>query len=116
MSLAGIYNITADRGATFTRTITLLEQNGTPQNLTGYTAKMDVRETYDSNAVALQLSTTNNRITIDGTNGKISLNVAADNMALAPFQYVYDLEVTSSAGVVDRVVMGTFTVRPEVTR
>jgi hypothetical protein len=30
--------------------------------------------------------------------------------------YVYDLELVSGAGVVTRLVMGTFTVRREVTR
>ena len=116
-SPAGIYDIIADQGSTFSRRITWKDSTGTPINLTGYTAKMQVRETVDSSTVLLELSTTNSRITLGGAAGTIDLTASATVMtALAYGQFVYDLELTSAGGVVTRVVQGSFTVPGEVTR
>lgn len=116
-SPAGVYDIVADQGSTFSRRITWKNSAGTPIDLTGYTAKMQVRETVDSATVLLELSTTNSRITLGGVAGTIDLTASATVMAaLAWGQYVYDLELTSAGGVVTRVVMGSFTVSGEVTR
>ena len=46
----GIYNITCPQGATFSRRFTY-SIGGTAVNLTGYTAAMQVRESYDEDAV-----------------------------------------------------------------
>ena len=62
-------------------------------------------------------SSENSRITLGGVAGTISLLVDASTMAaLTANQYVYDLELISSAGIVTRLVQGTFIVDPEVTR
>ena len=111
---AGTYNITADQGATFTRTITWTDGTN-PINLTGYTARMQVRATIDSTTVALELTTSNGRISLGGSAGTVTLTVPAATMTLDG-QYVYDLELISGSGVVTRLVQGTFTVRAEVTR
>lgn len=116
MSTAGIYNITADQGATFDRVITWKDSNGNAVNLTGYTAKSQIRTTYDSSTIVLEMSTANGRITLGGVLGTITINVAAANMNFSGGQYVYDLELTSAGGTVTRLVMGTFTLRDEVTK
>lgn len=115
-SLAGTYNITADQGATFTRTLTWRDANDALVNLTGYTARMQVRPTIASNSVALELTTENGRITLGGALGTIALNVPATAMDdLVAGSYSYDLELVNGATVV-RLVMGSFVVRAEVTR
>lgn len=116
MSVAGTYNMIVDQGSTFTRSITYNDSAGNPINLTGYTAKMQVRETIDSATVVLELSTTNGRIALGGVAGTISLTVPAANMNFASGQYAYDLELTSAGGVVTRIIMGSFVCRGEVTR
>jgi hypothetical protein len=114
--LAGTYNIIADQGATFGRTITWTDTNGIPVNLTAYTARMQVRPIVSSDVVALELTTENGRITLGGSNGIITLTVPASVMDdVVAGAYAYDLEMVTGSTVV-RLLMGSFTVRAEVTR
>jgi hypothetical protein len=116
-ALSGTYNITCDQGATFKRTITWTNQARTPYNLTGYTARMQVRSTVEASEVLLELTTVNNRIVLGGAAGTIELIVAANvTTALTPGLYVYDLELVSGGGEVTRLIEGNFNVKAEVTR
>ena len=114
---AGIYNIVADQGATFTRQLTWKDTAGSAVNLTGYTARMQLRSAVDATGAAvLELTTGNNRIVLGGTAGTINLTVAATAMAAVEADtYVYDLELVDGS-VVTRLVQGTFELRGEVTR
>lgn len=115
---AGLYNIIADQGATLSRTVTWKDSAKNPINITGYTARMHVRELVTSASTVLELTTENNRITLGGTAGTITLTVSASTMAgLTAGKYVYDLELVAPVtGVVSRIIQGNFVVRPEVTR
>jgi hypothetical protein len=114
--LAGIYNILADQGATFGRTITWKDADGDPVNVAGYTARMQVRSTAADATVVLELSTTDGRITLGGVLGTITLTVPATAMAAVEAgAYAYDLEMVNGSDVT-RLLMGSFTVRAEVTR
>ena len=115
-SPAGIYNIVADQGATFQRTITWQDSNGTPINLTGYTARMQVRRRPSDGEALVSLTTENGRITLGGSAGTIALNCPASEMDFVDGKWAYDLEVQSASGVVTRIVMGSFLLRAEVTR
>jgi hypothetical protein len=116
-AISGSYNITCDQGATFKRTITWTNQARVPYNLTGYTARMQVRSTAASSTIVLELTTANSRITLGGTAGTVNLLVAADvTAALTPGLYVYDLELVSGGGEVTRLIEGNFNVKAEVTR
>jgi hypothetical protein len=111
----GTYNITCPQGATFDKTFTI-SISGTPKNLTGYTAAMQVRETYDSTSTILSL-TSGTGITLGGTAGTIALLVSSTATAsLTEGFYQYDLEITSGGGVTDRLLQGKFVVTPQVTR
>lgn len=115
--IAGTYNITCQQGATLKRTLTWLEPNKNPINVTGYTARMQVRATVDASSTILELTTANNRITLGGITGAIDLLVPATTTAnLTPGLYVYDLEMVSGGGEVSRIVEGNFVVKAEVTR
>lgn len=111
---AATYNIICDQGATFQRQLTWKDSAGTPVNLTGYTARMQVRPTVDSTTLTLELTTTNSRITLGGSAGTIDLAVAATDMTMTG-EFVYDLELVTGT-TVTRLVQGYFTVRAEVTR
>lgn len=114
---AGIYNIVADQGATLSRVITWRDSAKNPYNITGYTARMQVRSAVESSTVVLELTTANSRISLGGTNGQVTLTVSATTMTgIAAGKYVYDLELVSGTGVVTRLVQGNFVVRGEVTR
>lgn len=115
--MAAKYDIVCDQGATFSRIFTWQDAAANPVNLTGYTARMQVRDEADSSTAALSLTTENSRITLGGTAGTITLLVSAtDTAAVVAGEYVYDLEIVSGAGTVTRLIQGCFTVDAEVTR
>jgi hypothetical protein len=115
--ISGLYNITCDQGATLKRIITWTNQARTPYNLTGFTARMQVRSTASSTDVILELTTANSRIVLGGAAGTVELIVAADvTTRLTPGLYVYDLELVSGGGEVTRLIEGNFNVKAEVTR
>jgi len=116
MATAGTYNFVMDQGATFTLQMVYQNGAGVPINLTGYTAKMQLRLKYGApDPAALTLTTENGGLTINGPTGTISI-LATDEQTLAldPALYVYDLDIISG-GTIERLVMGQVTVRAEVT-
>ncbi|NBW20449.1 MAG: hypothetical protein EBR82_72020 [Caulobacteraceae bacterium] len=110
------------QGATFSQT--LFYENGTPSvpvNLTGYSAKMQIRSKPESKAVILELSTSNGRITLgtsgDYSTGAINLFISATdtgNLSICD-KAVYDLELTVGS-VVTRILQGNVIISPQVTR
>jgi hypothetical protein len=115
MQAPGTLNLTCYQGATFDYLLTWTI-SGTAVNLTTYSARMQVRTTYDATAVALSL-TNGSGITLGGTAGTIYIEAnPTTTAAIAAGQYVYDLELVTSGSAVTRLVEGTFTVDPEVTR
>jgi len=116
-SISGVYNISCDQGATFSRVITWTDSARSPYNITGYTARMHVRPNVTANTTAITLTTENGRIALGGTAGTVTLTIAATDTAnLTAGLYVYDLELVSSANVVTRLIEGNFNVKAEVTR
>lgn len=114
MTNPGTYNIIAYQGATFDVTATY-SIGGTAIDLDGYTAAMQIRESFDSTDPIISL-TNGSGITLGGTAGTININISASTMGSAEAgQYVYDLELTSGA-VVTRLLQGTFEIEPEVTK
>jgi hypothetical protein len=87
-----------------------------PVNLTGYTAKMQMRSNASDSKAVLTLQT-GSGITITGATGTIALHAtAAQTSAIVAGYYVYDLEITSGAGIVTRLIQGQIQVSPAVTR
>jgi len=117
MALGNTFNITINQGATFELTVTWKDSAGTAINLTDYSARMQVRETYSSTSSVLSL-TDGSGITLGGSAGTIAIVISATTTAAltAPFSGVYDLELVSAGGVVTRLLQGAATVSPEVTR
>jgi hypothetical protein len=117
MSIApGILNLTFSQGATWKLAMTYTNAEAEPIDLTSYTARMQARPSYESAQVVLNL-TAGTGITLGGTAGTIDLLVPATTTAtIGAAQYVYDLEIESPSGEVSRVVQGTLSVTPEVTR
>lgn len=114
MQAPGYLNLICYQGATFDYLLTW-KTSGTAVDLTGYTARMQVREDFTSSTAVLSL-TNGSGITLGGTAGTILLATSAGTTAaLAAGDYVYDLELVNS-NIVTRLVQGKFTVDPEVTR
>jgi hypothetical protein len=114
--IPGKYNIICPQGSTFSQQLTY-SIDATPINLTGYTARMQVREKHTSTKKDLTLTTENGGITLGGAAGTIHLDISATTTAaLHAKEYVYDLELVSSSNLVMRLIEGKFIVTPEVTR
>ena len=113
--MAGSYNLEIEAGASFNRTLTWTS-NGTAVNLTGSSARMMVRTSYSDSNTTLSLITPSACLSIsNATGGVISLALDAATTANL-VNGVYDLEVLFSGGAVRRLLSGTLTVSPEVTR
>jgi hypothetical protein len=109
---AGTYNFTFEQGATFSRQLTV-QDNGAAMNLTGYSARMQLRSSVESTTVALTVT-----CSITGpSDGIVTVsNTAAETMSVDAGIYVYDLEIESGTGVVTRLMQGTATITANVTR
>lgn len=113
---AGIYNFICEQGATFTRVINATDGAGDPIDLTGYTARMQVRRDIDATAILIELTTENGRITLGGESGTITLSIDAEDTSAIPRPGIYDLELESDTGTVIRLLKGIFDLDPEATR
>jgi len=114
----GKYNLYLYRGATFTRIITWKDKTGTLIDLTGFTARLHMRETVDAATPFLTLTTENGGIALGGIAGTIALLATATaTAAITAMEGVYDLELIASDGVtIMRLIEGMVFVVPEVTR
>ena len=112
---AGEYDIICEQGATFSRTLTVEDSSGVVRNLSSFSGKMQVRKRVSSTDTLVELSTTNGKMTLNAS-GEISLSLTATETAAIASSGVYDLEITSAGGAVERVVEGDFNLIPEVTR
>lgn len=114
MQQPGWLDLDCYQGASFDYTLTW-KTNGTAVNLTGYSARMQVRQTADATATVLSISN-GSGITLGGTAGTVLLEASATTTAaLTAGQYVYDLELVSGS-YVTRLVEGNFVIYSEVTR
>lgn len=116
MSYPATYRIEARQGQTFRRIFTW-KIDGSPVNLTGSTARMEVRTKPSASSVVL---TATPFITLGGAAGTVDINIPANTLAaIAPrsgnSSYVYDLEIVTG-GTVTTLLAGKFIVEPEVTR
>lgn len=112
---AGNYKMLCEQGATFSLVITWKDAAGANVNMTGFTAKMQVRKSKTSDDDVMTLSTANGGIEL-GANGQIVLLAdATETAALKEGQYVYDLEINTGSSVI-RLIEGAFVVNGEVTR
>ncbi len=116
---AGLYNIVADQGSTLSRIVYYKDPAKKPILFSGYTARMQVRPSYDSSNVILELTTENGGIELGQTDGSIALYVDDVVMVTIPEGiYVYDLELIAPSAdlFVYKILQGNFAVRSEVTR
>jgi hypothetical protein len=114
--IPGNHDITIPKGSTFTYPLTYKVSNS-PVNLTGYTARMQARQSHTSSSVVIELTTANSKISLGGTAGTITLSLTAgETAAITQSSLVYDLELVSGGGEVTRLLEGSLILTPEVTR
>lgn len=114
---AAIYNFELEQGTSLVKSVVWKDSAGVAVNLTGYSARMQVRESIDSDTVLLELSTANGTISLTESQGKVTLVFSPEDTSGEDWtRGKYDLELTSSSGFVTRLLKGKITLSKEVTR
>lgn len=120
--IAGEYNFNYDQGTTLTFLITYQDDQGTGIDLTGYTyagqIKQKITDTVSLADITVAAETP--------ATGIIRVTIPSDSLPNLKFTgatsfknrqvLVYDIEMTSPTGDVTRLLNGTISVSPEVTR
>jgi hypothetical protein len=116
--VAVTYNTVIDQGADWFINFTYKNPNGTPVDITGYTAALQIRTSPLAKTAVLSLTSPSNGIVITGATGLIECRAtAAQTTAITNGRYAYDIEITAPAtGIVTRLVQGTVEVSAQVTR
>lgn len=110
--MAQISNLFVDAGSQYTTIVTVKSANGTPLDLTNYTAKSQLRKSYQSSTAH-----NFNASILSAANGTVILQLtAAQSEAIPAGRWLYDVEITSPSGVKTRVVEGVVTVTPQITQ
>ena len=115
--MAVTYNTTIDQGADWFINFTYENPAGTPVNLTGATAALQIRTSPLAKTAVLTLtSAVGGGITITPLTGLIACQATfTQTTVITNGRYAYDLEITQN-GIVTRLVQGTIEVSPQVTR
>lgn len=118
MSAPAVVNLTIYQGATFRSLSTW--KSGTPSlpvDLTGCTARMQIRPTIASTTVYVTLTTENGGITLGDDAGTVAVFISDEDTAAFTWATgFYDLEIEFPSGDVRRLLAGKVKVSPEVTR
>lgn len=124
---AGRYDIVLEQGTTFDVPINYSSPTGEAIDLSGYSAKMQVREAPHTDVfVEFNSSLTSNGFIFmsgaaedreDSANGNIRIYMTSSNSSALPrFRGRYDLELSDGTGYTIRLLEGQFEVEPEITR
>jgi uncharacterized protein YfaP (DUF2135 family) len=112
------YPLKINQGSTFDKTVTW--KTGTPPvpvDLTGCTARGQIRSEISSAAVLVEMNTVNGRLILGGVDGTI--RILFEDELTETFSWdsgVYDIEIVFPDGTVQRKLAGAVSVSPEVTR
>ena len=108
------YNLVIDQNTTFNFQF-VIQNDGVPWNLTGYTGTMTVRPFVGASTTTIVASTANGRMVLDAALGRVTITISsALTGAISAARYSYDL-VLDSGTVITRILEGKFIVTGAVT-
>jgi hypothetical protein len=114
--MATSYNITGYQGDYIQLTLNLKDSNGAALNLNGFGVRGQVRASYGSPEIILDL----NPIITNNASGSIAININSYISADIPVNdHIYDIERYPSGiltGNSIKLMQGKFSILPEVTR
>lgn len=127
---AGVYDIQVEQGADWSISLIWKDDTGTPVNLTGYTARLQIRKAFKETSTKLDLTSAAGAIVLGGSAGTVMVNATAAQTSGISLDYqllfwkdgkqtqsmVYDLILTDSSSRVTRLLQGAAFIYPEVTR
>lgn len=117
------------RGDSFFQNLEWQDDAGNPIDLTGYSARMQIRRTKNSTDVILELTSAGytedasdppvpltSGIKLGGVDGTIGIVVMPVDAEIDTERNVYDVELTDTDGKVSTIVGGDYIVDQDVTR
>jgi len=107
-------NLLMDQGATFQAVVECTKENQTPFDLRGWSVRSVMKKTHKTDTIIATFTASH-----DGRGGKITLALtSAQTEDIDAGTYLYDVELYDTAipPSVTRIIEGTVTVTPEVTR
>jgi hypothetical protein len=117
---AAKHDVEIEQGSVFTLDLIYKDGDGVPIDLTGYRARMQMRQKFASpDPPLLDLTTENGAITLGGATGEIHVEAISElTAAIKVKRGVYDLELIPPSGedYAFRLIAGEVIVSPEVTR
>lgn len=125
MTAPATVSLTMYQGQDFVDTLAFynVDDSGakTPVDLTGFDAHMQTRTDVTDLLPVTDWSTATGEMVIDGPNGLLTFAVPAALNVLIPtnnefLSLVYDLILSTSAPIADRVIQGVINISPSVTR
>jgi hypothetical protein len=110
---AGTYNLVIDQGSDFALDL-VIKEGGSALNLANYSGRAQLRTSVDASSASATFTVT----VTNASNGALKMQLpAATSSGISAGQYVYDLEIyTSADSIVKRIMQGDVTITPEVTR
>ncbi len=119
--MADLYDIEMDQGASFDLEVQYTDPAGTAIDLTGYTARMQIRRNIadvepDTAPILALTSSPAAGLTLTTSTGTVAIAITDEQTQELDGTYVYDLEIESGPGKVTRLIEGTILLKPEVTR
>ena len=101
---AAEYNIYLDQGASWSKTLLLKKADGFSKDLTGYTAKAQIRDRIGDEDVIAEITTT---FVPPRKNGELVISLTHEETAeFEFFDAVWDLFITSPDGVKSKLLKG----------
>ena len=109
---AGIYNLSIEQGSSWQLQMDVDATKGSDLDITGYSfASKLAKSHYDDYPVSMTSTIVN---TATGT-FRLTLTPSQTALLDPSYEYIYDVEMTSPAGVVTRLIQGRATISAGVT-
>lgn len=109
------YDMRINQGETWSIAFPVLDANGIPLTVNGWTARAQVRQYTTSPGTLFEWSTAIGNATVAGTTVTLRLT-PADTATWFWGSALYDIELSDPSGNITRLVEGKVLVDPEVTR
>lgn len=117
------YDFTLKQGVPFTLPLTYRNPNnfdgslGTPIDITGWTAHMQIRTNYGATEIITDLTDANDGVVLGGVAGTVTPTMTAEQTSALTFTTaVYDLFIFDLAGTPLCLVQGAITLTKQVTQ
>jgi hypothetical protein len=116
VALTKIVNLYIPQGSTYTHKFNYKKSDDTAVDLTGFSARMQIKEFIDDTSAQWEGTTASGDLTIDTSNGSVTVKIPATDTSSFDFtRGVYDIELEDGSGEVTRLVKGEVYVDKEVT-